>query len=101
MAVGLVGIITMDRLPWPAPAIILVRDLVAIAAFVVLARRGVTLHVDMAGKVSSTVAMVAVGLALGIDATWVDAFFWFAAALSVATFANYARTVRRRISAST
>ena len=103
MAVGLIGLIALDRFAWPGPIIILVRDIAAIAAFVLLARRGVVLHVDMAGKISSTVAMFAVGLGLLLDQAWVTWFFWFAVALSVATFANYARSVpeKLRISSST
>lgn len=103
MAVGLVALIALDRFAWPGPVIILVRDAVAIVAFVVLARKGVTLRVDMAGKISSTVAMFAVGFGLLLDQAWVDWFFWFAAVLSVATFLNYAAGAARksRISAST
>ena len=101
MAVGLVGLITFGRYAWPGPTIILARDAIAVAAFVTLARRGVMLHVDMAGKISSTLAMVAVGVALGVDALWVDVLFWIAVAVSVATFANYARVAAGRVSGST
>ena len=103
MAVGLISLIVLDRFPWPGPAIILARDLTAMAAFVVLARRGVTLRVDTPGKISSALAMIAVALALLLDRTWVDVLFWAAVALSIATFVNYGRgAVRRaRISGST
>jgi hypothetical protein len=39
--------------------------------------------------------MVATGLALLLDQTWVDVLFWVAVAGSVLTLANYARTVGR------
>jgi len=103
MAVGLVALIALDRFSWPGPLIILVRDLAAIGAFIAFARKGVTLHVDMAGKISSTVAMFAVGFGLLLDQSWVDALFWVAVALSVATFVNYGMGAvkRLRISGST
>ena len=100
MAVGLIGLITLDRYAWPGPAIILARDVIAVVAFVLLARRGVVLHVDMAGKISSTLAMFAVALALLIEGPWVDGLFWIAVVVSVVTFVNYARVARRRLRVS-
>ncbi len=100
MAVGLVGLITFDRYAWPGPTIILARDIVAIVAFVLLAGRGVVLHVDMAGKISSTLAMFAVGFSLLLDAPWVDVLFWIAVAVSVVTFVNYARVAARKVGVS-
>ena len=44
MAVGLIGLITLDRYSWPGPTIILARDVIAVFAFVILARRGVALQ---------------------------------------------------------
>jgi len=58
------------------------------------------LHVDLAGKISSALAMLAVGLSLLLDARWVDVLFWAAVALSVVTFANYARVAARRVRVS-
>ena len=100
MAVGLVALIALDRFAWPGPVIILARDLVAIAAFVWFTRKGLTLHVDMAGKISSTVAMFAVGFGLLLDQAWVDVLFWVAVAVSVVTFVNYARVATRRLRVS-
>jgi CDP-diacylglycerol---glycerol-3-phosphate 3-phosphatidyltransferase len=96
IAVGLVGLIVLGRLPWPGPAVILARDALSIAAFVWFARRGVALRVDTPGKVSSALVMIAVALALLIDAAWVDAIFWASVAGSLLTFANYVRTLPRR-----
>jgi len=95
IAVGLVGLIVLGRLPWPGPALVLARDVASIVAFVWFARRGVALRVDGPGKVSSALVMIATALALLLDATWVDVVFWVAVAGSLATFANYARTVAR------
>jgi phosphatidylglycerophosphate synthase len=41
MAAGLIGLLMLGRLPWPAPTVILVRDAFAVGAFVWLAKRGV------------------------------------------------------------
>ena len=100
MAVGLIGLIALDRFSWPGPAIILLRDVIAVIAFVVLARRGLNLRVDTAGKISSALAMFAVGFGLLLDQPWVDVFFWVAVAVSVATFANYSRTIARKMQSS-
>ena len=97
MAVGLIGLIALDRYTWPGPTIILARDVVAVIAFVVLARRGVALRVDAAGKISSGMAMFAVGLALLIDHRSIDIYFWIAVAVSVATFVNYAWGIARKL----
>ncbi len=95
MAVGLVGLIVLGRYSWPGPTVILVRDAVAVAAFVVLARRGRMLRVDTLGKFSSGMAMLAVGFALLLDQLWVDVLFWAAVAVSVAALAHYAAGARR------
>ena len=95
MAVGLIGLIALGRYSWPGPTIILARDVIAVIAFVVLAQRGVTLRVDVPGKISSGMAMFAVGLALLIDHRSIDVYFWIAVTVSIATFVNYAwRTSR-------
>ena len=103
MAAGLVGLLILGRLPWPAPTVILLRDAVAVGAFIWLAKRGVEMHVDFWGKSSSALAMLGTGLCL--LSTWkgADAIFWLAVAISVATFGNYARSAVRglRVSGST
>jgi len=100
LAVGLIGLVAFDRYTWPGPSIILARDVIAIAAFVLLAGRGVVLRVDMAGKISSTLAMFAVGLALLTEGRVADIVFWVAVAVSVITFLNYARVAARRLRVS-
>lgn len=100
MAVGLVGLLMLQRLPWPAPAFILARDVLAVGAFVWLARRGIEMRVDWWGKVSSTLAMVGTGMCL--LSTWRggDVVFWLAVAVSIATLANYGRTAAQRLRVS-
>jgi CDP-diacylglycerol--glycerol-3-phosphate 3-phosphatidyltransferase len=99
MVVGLVGLLIIDRFAWPAVAIILVRDLASMVGFAVLARRGVLLPVDFAGKVSSGFNMGCVAVGLAVSGSWVDVFFWCAVALSVLTFMNYAVLAVRRLRA--
>jgi CDP-diacylglycerol--glycerol-3-phosphate 3-phosphatidyltransferase len=92
VAVGLLGLIVLGRIPWPGPTIVLARDAVSVAAYLWFARRGRILLVDTPGKVSSALVMVATALALLSTAEWIDALFWAAVVLSVATLVNYART---------
>ena len=89
--IGLVGVILLDRLNPIGPAILIARDVIIVAAFAWLLRRGIEMRVDMAGKVSSALAMVATCGALLLDQAWVDVLFWAAVALAVATLLNYSR----------
>jgi CDP-diacylglycerol---glycerol-3-phosphate 3-phosphatidyltransferase len=91
VVVGLVGVVMLDRLHPAGPAILIARDVLIVVAFGWLLRRGVEMRVDFAGKASSALAMVGTGGAMLLDQPWVDAIFWAAVVLSVATFANYAR----------
>lgn len=99
VAVGLVGLIVVDRMHPAGPLIVLGRDLVAVIGAVALRGRGLDLRVDMLGKTSSALVMVGIALALGKEAVWIDALFWAGVVLSVVAFANYARTVRRALAA--
>jgi CDP-diacylglycerol--glycerol-3-phosphate 3-phosphatidyltransferase len=90
MVVGLIGILLINRFAWPAVAIILARDLAAMAGFAFLARKGVLMEIDFAGKVSSGFNMGCVAFGLAISSSWVDVCFWCAVGLSVLTFMNYA-----------
>ncbi len=99
VAVGLIGIIALDRLSWVAPAILLLRDAVLIGGFLVLGRMGVDMRVDLAGKASSALTMVATGGAILIDALWVDVLMWTAVVLAVITFIHYVRIASRAVGA--
>ena len=101
VGVGLVGVILLDRMSPVAPAILIGRDVATILAFVLLLRRGVEMRVDMAGKVSSALTMVAAGGAILLDQAWVDVLMWVAVALALATFANYARIAAARLGRQT
>lgn len=97
VGVGLVGIILLDRIHWTAPAILIARDVILVAGFVALARRGVEMRVDMAGKASSALTMFATGGCILFDAPWLDVTMWVAVAVALATFAHYVRLAARAL----
>jgi CDP-diacylglycerol--glycerol-3-phosphate 3-phosphatidyltransferase len=91
VGVALVGVILLDRMNPAAPIILIARDVLIVAGFALLLRRVIEMRVDMAGKISSALTMVAAGGAILLDQPWVDVLMWAAVALAVATFANYLR----------
>ena len=101
MAVGLIGVMAMGRFDWPGPTIILVRDIGAMVAFALLARAGVGMRIDLAGKVSSGLNMVTVAVALGFEGQWINWVFAVAVVVSVLTAANYVRIAIHRLRSPT
>ena len=94
-AAGLVALIALERVAWPLPTIILLRDAILAIGFVTMLRLGWDVKVDLLGKWSSSLVMVAVALALFSDQPWIDATLAAAALLSVVTLGNYlAKTAR-------
>ena len=91
MAVGLIGVLALGRFAWPGPVIILVRDVLTIVGFVLLARSGVMMRIDFAGKVSSGLNMGVVAVGMAFAADYINWVFLAAVILSVLTFANYVR----------
>jgi hypothetical protein len=57
------------------------------------------MRVDMAGKVSSALTMVATGGVILLDQAWVDALFWAAVALAAVTLLNYSRQAAKALRA--
>jgi CDP-diacylglycerol--glycerol-3-phosphate 3-phosphatidyltransferase len=102
VAVGLVGLILLDRLHPAGPIILLARDILAVAGFALLIRLGADPRVDFWGKCASALAMAATALAMLSEATWIDVLFWIAVVIAVATLAHYAvGAIRKRASTST
>lgn len=101
VAVGLVGLIALHRLNPVGPLAVLFRDLVAVVGAIALRNRGLDLRVDMLGKTSSALVMAGIALTMVSEAPWTDAVFWTGVALSMAAFANYARTVSRALGSET
>ena len=91
VVIGLVGIILLDRLNPAGPALLMFREVFAVAAYAWLMRRGIEMRVDLAGKASSALTMVATGGAILLDEPWVDALFWISVALAIGTLLNYSR----------
>jgi CDP-diacylglycerol--glycerol-3-phosphate 3-phosphatidyltransferase len=89
ITVGLLSLISLGRVAWPIPTLIVVRDITLGAGFFLLSRRGYVATVDRAGKLSALVVMTAVTLALAGEALWIDGVLLLGAALSVMTLANY------------
>jgi CDP-diacylglycerol--glycerol-3-phosphate 3-phosphatidyltransferase len=100
VGVALVGVILLDRMSPVAPALLIARDVLIVAAFAALLARGIEMRVDLAGKVSSALTMVAAGGAILLDQVWVDVLMWLAVALALGTFANYARIAVTRLRAT-
>lgn len=100
VAVGLIGLILLDRMHPAGPLIVLVRDVATIGAVVAFRKSGLDMRVDMLGKTSSSLVMAAVALALLSTAAWIDWVFWVGVVLSLVAFGNYARTAARQLRAA-
>jgi CDP-diacylglycerol--glycerol-3-phosphate 3-phosphatidyltransferase len=90
VGVGLVGVLLLGTVSPAAPVILIARDVAIVAGAILLLRRGVEMRVDMAGKISSTLTMLATAAALLFDDPWVEPAVWVAVVVALATFANYA-----------
>lgn len=97
VGVALIGVIALGQVNPAAPVILIARDALTIVGFAWLLRRGVEMRVDMAGKVSSALTMVAAGGAMLFEGWWVSALMWVAVALALATLANYIRIAALRL----
>ena len=102
VAVGLIGLILLDRLHPAGPAILMARDVLAVAGFALLIRLGHDPRVDIWGKAASALAMSATALAMLSTATWIDVLFWVAVVFAVVTLVHYVyNAARTRGSTST
>jgi CDP-diacylglycerol--glycerol-3-phosphate 3-phosphatidyltransferase len=90
-----------DRLPWPALALILVRDGVLVLGTPAALRRGYDFSVSFLGKAATWVLYASIAFVLVTDegTDWPVALFWSGVALAVVAGILYAvsaiRTVRR------
>ncbi len=88
-----------DRLPWIALALILLRDVVLLAGYRVLAPRGVEIDVNTLGKVATWVLYASLGLIMltepGTD--WPLWLFWIGLGMAVAAGAGYVTTAWRML----
>jgi CDP-diacylglycerol--glycerol-3-phosphate 3-phosphatidyltransferase len=79
------------RLPWPALAVVLARDLVLVAGYKVVVSRGYELSVSLLGKVATWVLYAALFLVLVTSegTEWPLWLFWAGLALAVAAGFGY------------
>ena len=86
-----------DRLPWPALAIILVRDTVLVAGYKVVAPRGYDFSVSLLGKLATWVlyASLAFVMVTAAGTDWPLWLFWIGVALALAAAAQYVVKARR------
>jgi CDP-diacylglycerol---glycerol-3-phosphate 3-phosphatidyltransferase len=89
------------RLPWPALAIILVRDGLLVAGYRLLVPRGIDLDVNFLGKLATWILYASLALTMVTSAgtDWPLWLFWAGLALAVVAGAEYAFTAVRRLRA--
>jgi CDP-diacylglycerol--glycerol-3-phosphate 3-phosphatidyltransferase len=81
------------RLPWPALAIVLVRDGVLLAGYKVVVPRGYDFSVNLLGKVATLLLYSALALTMATSAgtDWPLAIFWAGVAVAVGAGVLYVR----------
>jgi CDP-diacylglycerol--glycerol-3-phosphate 3-phosphatidyltransferase len=86
-----------DRLPWPALAVILVRDGILILGTPAALRRGYEFSVSFLGKAATWVLYASIAFLLVTDkgTEWPVALFWIGVGLSVAAGILYGASVWR------
>ena len=96
---GVTALLQLRRLHPAGPALLIAREFLSVVGFIFAARRGVVLRVDLAGKGSSALTMIATGLALLTDDPTADAIFWIAVVAAIGTFVHYAINTQRLLAA--
>lgn len=91
---GLVAVLLLGRLHPIGPALLIGREVLAVGGFLVAARMGVVMRVDLAGKASSALAMTATGGVLLFSAAWADVLFWVSVVFAMATLVHYSWRAR-------
>ncbi len=89
-----------DRLPWPALAIVLGRDVVLLAGYKVVVPRGYDLSVNLLGKAATWLLYAALGftIATHAGADWPLWIFWTGVAVAVVAAALYVGKAWREVS---
>jgi cardiolipin synthase len=95
---AVVGLFLHGRLPWPALALIVVRDLVLIGGYKFVVPRGYELSVNFVGKAATWIlyAALAFMLATTQGTDWPYVLFWIGLALALLAGASYAFSAFRR-----
>jgi CDP-diacylglycerol--glycerol-3-phosphate 3-phosphatidyltransferase len=98
---AVVVLVVVDRLPWPALAVILARDALLVGGYRLVMPRGYEFSVSFLGKLATWVLYAAIAFVMVTsDGTeWPLALFWMGLVLAMLAAAFYvagaARTVRR------
>jgi CDP-diacylglycerol--glycerol-3-phosphate 3-phosphatidyltransferase len=90
-------VLVHDRLPWPALAIVIARDVLLIAGYKLVMPRGYELNVNFLGKAATWVLYFALVFVMWTErsADWPLWLFWSGVALAVAAAAQYVATAAR------
>jgi phosphatidylglycerophosphate synthase len=88
---AVVGLFLHGRLPWPALALILARDLVLIGGYKLVVPRGYELSVSFTGKVATWILYAALALMLVTEDGTLGplVLFWIGLALALVAGAAY------------
>lgn len=88
-----------ERLPWPALAMILARDLALVGGYRVVVPRGYDFEVSFLGKLATWVLYASVAFVLVTDrgTGWPLRLFWAGLALAVAAGVQYLLKARREV----
>ena len=97
--VAVVLLVVADRLPWPALALILARDLVLLAGYKLVMPRGYELSVNTLGKLATWVLYAALALVLVTSkgTEWPLWLFWSGVALAAGAGLLYVLTAWREL----
>jgi CDP-diacylglycerol--glycerol-3-phosphate 3-phosphatidyltransferase len=96
---AVVLLVVHDRLPWPALAIILARDLVLVGGYKLVVPRGYEFEVTSVGKLATWILYLAIGCLIVTQrgADWPLWLFWGGLALALAAGAQYLLKARREV----
>jgi CDP-diacylglycerol--glycerol-3-phosphate 3-phosphatidyltransferase len=88
-----------DRLPWPALAVILLRDVVLVGGYKLVVPRGYDFEVSFLGKLATWILYAAIAFAIvtGEGTDWPVWLFWIGLALAVTAGIQYVLKVRREV----
>jgi CDP-diacylglycerol--glycerol-3-phosphate 3-phosphatidyltransferase len=88
-----------DRVPWPALAIILLRDALLVGGYKLVVPRGYDFEVTTVGKVATWLLYAAIALLIvtSPSADWPLWLFWLGVALAVVAAAQYVLKARREV----
>jgi len=89
------------RLPWPGALIVLLRDVILVIGYKLLAPKGVTVEVTMLGKVATWILYAGLAFLIVTDesTSWPLWIFWLGVVLALGAGAQYVARARRTIAA--